>query len=183
MRQWTGSALFQRKAITWTNAGLLSIGLLGTNFSEIRIANLTFSFKKMHLKLSSAKMATICPGRDELNTSKCRASLASGGLNGRKSMGSRPVYFQVARSLSVYATTVVVTWMLCSYYVWVVHNIIHFVFHNWKYRQISCRRCSNYIFILELIHGFNRLGKDNCKTRRETSKFWDLVPLILEIWW
>ena len=27
------------------------------------------------------------------------------------------------------------------------------------------------IFILNLIHGFNRLGKDNCKTRRETIKF------------
>ena len=45
------------QAITWTHAGLLSIGLLGTNFSEIRI--LSFSFKKMHLKLSSAKMAAI----------------------------------------------------------------------------------------------------------------------------
>ena len=27
------------------------------------------------------------------------------------------------------------------------------------------------------------LQKDNCKTRRETFKFCDLVPLILEIWW
>ena len=47
MRQWTGSALVQslgnglspvrRQAITRTNAGLLSVGLLGTNLSEIRI--------------------------------------------------------------------------------------------------------------------------------------------------
>ena len=29
---------------------------------------------------------------------------------------------------------------------------------------------------------FNGWGKDNCKTRRETSQFWDLVWLILEIW-
>ena len=29
----------------------------------------------------------------------------------------------------------------------------------------------------------NSLGKDNCKTRRETLKFWVLVWLILEIWW
>ena len=43
--------------MTWTNAGLLSIGLLGTNFSEVRIGILSFSFKEMHLKLSSAKMA------------------------------------------------------------------------------------------------------------------------------
>ena len=68
MRQWTGSALVQvinslspvrRQAITWTNAGLLSIGVLGTNFSEIWISILSFPFKKMHLKLSSAKMAAI----------------------------------------------------------------------------------------------------------------------------
>ena len=45
------------QAITWTNAGLLTIGLLGTNFSEILIRILPFSFKKMHL--SSAKMASI----------------------------------------------------------------------------------------------------------------------------
>ena len=48
--------------------------------------------------------------------------------------------------------------------------------------SIACRRCSNYIFILDLTHGFNWLGKDNCKIRRETFKFWDLMFLILEIW-
>ena len=31
----------------------------------------------------------------------------------------------------------------------------------------TCRRCSNYIFILDLTPGFNGLGKNNCKTRRE----------------
>ena len=48
--------------------------------------------------------------------------------------------------------------------------------------SIACRRCSNYIFILDLTPGFNILRKDNCKTRRDTFKFWDLVRLILEIW-
>ena len=47
--------------------------------------------------------------------------------------------------------------------------------------SIACRRCSNYIFILNLTSGFNGLSKDNYKTRRETFKFWDLVRLILEI--
>ena len=32
----------------WTNAGILLIGPLGTNFSEISIEISTFSFKKMH---------------------------------------------------------------------------------------------------------------------------------------
>ena len=44
----------RRQAIIWTNAGLLLIGPLGTNFSEILIEILTFSFKKMCLKVSSA---------------------------------------------------------------------------------------------------------------------------------
>ena len=47
------------QAIIWTNAGLLLIGPLGTNFSEISIEIYTFSFKKMHLKMLSAKCCLI----------------------------------------------------------------------------------------------------------------------------
>ena len=32
---------------------------------------------------------------------------------------------------------------------------------------------SNYIFILDWTPGFNWLGKDNCKARRETFKVWE----------
>ena len=45
----------RRQAFIWTNSGLLLIGPLGTNFSEISIEILTFSFRKMRLKVSSAK--------------------------------------------------------------------------------------------------------------------------------
>ena len=45
----------QHQAIIWTIAGILLIGPLGTNFSEILIGIQAFSFKKMHLKMSSAK--------------------------------------------------------------------------------------------------------------------------------
>ena len=41
------------KAIIWTNAGLLFIGLLGTNFSEILIAAQKTSLKKMYLEIST----------------------------------------------------------------------------------------------------------------------------------
>ena len=44
-----------RQAIIWTNAGILLIRPWGTNFSEILIGIQTFSFKKMHLKMLSAK--------------------------------------------------------------------------------------------------------------------------------
>ena len=42
-----------RQAIIWTNARILLIGPLGTNFIEMLIEIHTFSFKKKHLKLSS----------------------------------------------------------------------------------------------------------------------------------
>ena len=45
----------RRQAIIWTNAGILLIGTLGTNFSEILIEIRIFSFKKMGVKVSSAK--------------------------------------------------------------------------------------------------------------------------------
>ena len=45
----------RRQAIIWNNAGILSIGLLQTNFSEILIEIQIFSFMKMCLKVSSAK--------------------------------------------------------------------------------------------------------------------------------
>ena len=52
----------RRQAIILTNAGLLSIGPLGANFSEILIERRNFSFTKMHLKISSAKWRPCCPG-------------------------------------------------------------------------------------------------------------------------
>ena len=45
----------RRQAIIWTNAGILLIGPLRTNFIENLIGIQTFSFTKMHLKMSSAK--------------------------------------------------------------------------------------------------------------------------------
>ena len=45
----------RHQAIIWTNAEILSIGPLGTNPSEITIKIHTFSFRKMHLKMSSGK--------------------------------------------------------------------------------------------------------------------------------
>ena len=57
----------RREAIIWTNAAILLIGPLGTNFSEILIGIQTFSFQKLHLKTSSAKWRLFCLGLNELN--------------------------------------------------------------------------------------------------------------------
>ena len=59
----------RRQAIFWTNAGILLIWPLGTNFSEMLIEIFTSLFKKMHLKLSSGKWRPFCLG---LNVLKIR---------------------------------------------------------------------------------------------------------------
>ena len=56
----------RRQAIIWTNAGILLIGPLGTNFSENLIGIQTFSFKKMHSKMLSAKWRPFCLGLNVL---------------------------------------------------------------------------------------------------------------------
>ena len=50
-----GLSLIRSKAIMYTNAMSLSITPLGTNFGDILIKIQTFSFRKMHLEMSSAK--------------------------------------------------------------------------------------------------------------------------------
>ena len=61
-----GSSPGRRQAIIWTSVGILLIGPLGTNFSEILIEIYTFSFKKMHLKMSSGKWRPFCLGLNVL---------------------------------------------------------------------------------------------------------------------
>ena len=53
------------KQLSKPMAGLLSIGPLGTNFSEIWIEIQIFSFMKMQLKMPSAKWQPFCLGGDE----------------------------------------------------------------------------------------------------------------------
>ena len=66
-----------RQAIIWTNDGILFIEPLETNFSEILIGIQIFSFKKMCLKMSSAKWRQFCLGVNVLKgagnmwTQKC----------------------------------------------------------------------------------------------------------------
>ena len=60
----------RRQAIIWTDAGILLIGPLGANFSEISIGIQTCSFKKMHLKMSSAKGRLFCLGLNVLKLTK-----------------------------------------------------------------------------------------------------------------
>ena len=49
------------QAVIWPNAGILLIGPLGTNFSGMLIIEIwIFSFKKIHLKMSSGNCRPFC---------------------------------------------------------------------------------------------------------------------------
>ena len=73
-----GLSPVRRQAIIWTNAWLLSIGPLGTNFSDNFIKMQNFSFMKKRLKISSAKWQPFCPGENELNVSEMKQGKSEG---------------------------------------------------------------------------------------------------------
>ena len=52
----------RRQAIIWTNAGILLIEPLGTNFNDMLIEIHKFSFKKFHFNMSSGKWQPSCLG-------------------------------------------------------------------------------------------------------------------------
>ena len=62
----------RRQAIIRTNAGIWFIGPSGTNFSGILIGIHTFSFKKIHLKISSAKWRPVFLGLNVLTSLRSR---------------------------------------------------------------------------------------------------------------
>ena len=61
----------RRQAIISTNAGILLIWPFGTNCSEILIKIHTFSFTKIHLKMSSGKLRPFCFGLNVLDCNNC----------------------------------------------------------------------------------------------------------------
>ena len=69
----------RRQAIIWSNAGILIIGPIATNFIEILIKIITFSFKKMRSKVSSGKRRPSCRGLNVL-IGEIRDMVCSSGL-------------------------------------------------------------------------------------------------------
>ena len=67
----------RRQAIIWTNAGILLIRPLGTNFNEILIDILPLWFMKMCLKVSSAKLRPFCLGLNVLTSLHCFRTLSA----------------------------------------------------------------------------------------------------------
>ena len=78
MRHQINHHWFRQWLVAWpapshylNHAGMLLIGPLGTNFSEILVGIHTFSFKRMHLKMSSGKWRHFCISLGVLNTKVC----------------------------------------------------------------------------------------------------------------
>ena len=83
----------RRQAIIWTNAGILLIRPLGTNFSEISIEILTFSLKKMCLKVPSAKWRPFCVG---LTVFKVECRISCGTYCTEDGFGSTDVSLKIS---------------------------------------------------------------------------------------
>ena len=83
----------RRQAFIWTNTGVLLIGPLGTNFREILIEIDTFSFTKMHLKMSSGKWMPLCLGlnvvKSQYHACRCLGSISSHVTDDKKWRCSR----------------------------------------------------------------------------------------------
>ena len=58
----------RRQAIIWSNAGILLIRTLGTNFSEMVSKFMNFHSRKIRFKMSSVKWRQVCLGLNVLKT-------------------------------------------------------------------------------------------------------------------
>ena len=99
----------RRQAIIWTNDGILLIGPSGTNFTEILIAIQTFSWNKIHLKMSSVKSASIsswpqCFTHLHLVPSKCIIALSHHWFKKQLGTCSVPSHYLNQWCLLIYRT-------------------------------------------------------------------------------
>ena len=76
------------QAIIWTYVGILSTEPLGTNFHEMLIETHTFSFKKIHLKMSPGNWRPFSLDLNVLTTTKTSIISITGYLWG-ESRGDR----------------------------------------------------------------------------------------------
>ena len=144
----------RRQAIIWTNAGILFIGPLGTNCNETSIETHTFSFKKIHLKISSAKWRPFCLG-----------------LNVLRPANNHPIYsgsggvFNVASTVSVESNSGV--WYL-GFFIIICYALISIDALKIQYTDVylvlsSLRNVDGWIFEKQfylLVFLYNKVGNE-----------------------
>ena len=135
----------RRQAIIWTNAGILLIGPLGANFSEILIETETFSLKKIRLKMLSAKCCSFRLGLTVLTQFSITSQLQSGAVIKQFNMawcyilaamtaaGKKPVYNLIKDTPYLTLTCKVWSFMkiwdhviMASHYITLIDNLLHY---------------------------------------------------------
>ena len=86
----------RRQAIIWTNAGILLIPSLETNFSEILSQIHIFSVKKMNLKMLSGKCLWFCLDLNVLNAHNSKMSL---GITFSESLPHAPGAYELTTGI------------------------------------------------------------------------------------
>ena len=99
-----------RQAIVWTNAGIVLMWPLGTNFSEILIEIITFLIKEMHFKVSSAKRRPFCLG---LNVFTLR--VLKMGYSGRTPSKIQYIPRNMHTVFALLCFVVVIHWLIFPY--------------------------------------------------------------------
>ena len=125
----------RRQIITWTNAGISLIRPLETNFSEILIKIHTFSFKKIHLKMSPGKWRPFCLGLNVLNLL----------------WSSDAIYHQRALSslIQVMDWCPIATRRYLNQYCWIIINEVFWQFwHSPESRGQNDSECSRYLSLI-----------------------------------
>ena len=130
----------RRQAIIWTNVGILIIGPLGTNFSEILIEIQTFSLKKMRLKMSSEKCCSFRLGLNVLTTNQRQRNVFSDMLDWISQLGMKSGLCTIQQSETGYPMTQVLIWlMFCSF---LFHNLERIrstgFYAAWCMERVSC---------------------------------------------
>ena len=118
-----------RQAIIGTNAGILLIGPLGTNFSENSIEILTFSFTKMRLKVSSAKWRPFCLGLNVLKLSHVSKSCPSWHIQWCHYNTSNRLVSQMQVPLAACRQPAGKLWQLCKVLYVFEHKMRYLLIH------------------------------------------------------
>ena len=134
----------RRQAIIQTNADLLSIGILGTNFSEFWIKLHMSSFMKMHLKMSPVKWRPFCLNvlRHEHNDRNCPDDI----VKYMSCMKNRFVFAHMLHQNTVdlvsYLINIFVIYTLTFLVTWVTHSCNKMVIWDflvwWGYWARKC---------------------------------------------
>ena len=121
-----------RHAIIWTNAGILLIGPLETNLSDIFSEIRAFSLKEMHLKMSSGNWRPFCLGLNVLTPSVFHWCI--------KILGVNKALFRRCRVNSVIWTSFFSVSQVLFLQIWLNFKSVNLL-HYWKIWYI-------FIFIL-----------------------------------